>query len=151
MEIQSPIYFFVLEKTPTMYILRESWDLGDFENLKIFEFFVSFASKMVFEGFDGFWPNRPTDIKYIGFWKFLRVNCAIFDILEPKRQRLWKYGFWRFFMVFSGFLAQKVKFQIFKIFKIGQKFDFHKIGWKYHLTSYKRGKWFFRPPRPYFR
>ena len=49
---------------------------------------VAGAGVVVFEGFDGFWLNRPIDIKYIGFWKFLRVNVAIFDILEPRRYRL---------------------------------------------------------------
>ena len=114
------------------------------------DFLCLFASKTVFEGFDGFWQNRPIDIKYIGFWKFLRVNVAIFDILEPKRYRLWKYGFWRFFAVFSGFLGPKVKFQFFKIFKIGQKFDFPKMCLNYCQMSYKCGKWFFGPPKPFF-
>ena len=113
------------------------------------DFLCLFASKTVFEGFDGFWQNRPIDIKYIGFWKFLRVNVAIFDILEPKRYRLWKDGFWRFFAVFSGFLGPKMKFQNFKIFKIGQKFDFHKMALKCYQMSSGRRKWVFEPPKAF--
>ena len=89
-----------------------------------FDFLCFFVSKTVFEGFYGFWPNRPLDIKYIGFWKFLRVNRAIFDILEPKPQRTHFYGFWRFLAVFRGFLSQKLKNPQIKIFKKKSKIRF---------------------------
>ena len=56
-------------------------------------------------------------------------------------------GFSRFLAVFWG---PKVKFQNFKIFKIGQKFDFPKMCLNYCQMSYKYRKWFFGPPKPFF-
>ena len=105
---------------------------------------------MVFEGLYGFLQNRPTDIDYIGFSEFLRVNRAIFDIKEPKPQRTHFYGFWRFFAVFRGFLSQKLKNPQIKIFKKTQKFDFPKMSLKYDFTLNKRGKRFFKISRRVF-
>ena len=56
-------------------------------------------------------------------------------------------GFSRFLAVFW---VQKWNFQNFKIFKIGQKFDFHKICLNHYPMSYKHGKWFFGPPKHFF-
>ena len=56
-------------------------------------------------------------------------------------------GFSRFLAVFW---VKNVKNQNFKIFKIGQKFDFPKMHPRGYHISNKRGKWFFEVQRLHF-
>ena len=61
-----------------------------------------------------------------------------------------KRWFLAVFRGFNVFLGSKVKFHNFKIFKIGQKFDFHKMALKCYQMSSGRRKWVFEPPKAFF-
>ena len=65
-------WFFVPEKAEILKILLMQ---------NFFHFWCFFVTKTVNEQKCGFWPNWATHIETNGFPKFLRVNCAIFDIL----------------------------------------------------------------------
>ena len=137
--IQSPLSFCVFEKTLTMYILRESWGVGDFEKLKIFGFFVPFCIQNGIWRFWWFWPNRPTEltVPFLIFW-------------SPNGKDYEKMVFGGFSWFLAVFWVKKWNFKISKIFKIGQKFDFHKICLNHYPMSYKHRKWFFGPQKHFF-
>ena len=44
-EIQMIVLFLLLGIPPTMYTSRESWDIGDYKNQKIFGFFMPFCNQ----------------------------------------------------------------------------------------------------------
>ena len=133
--LQIAICLSMVKISLTMYILRESWDSGDYEYVQEKVEFgrekwnltrYPFRSKMWFSDF-------CREISLFSHWD--RIKCAILDIREPRCSRTGFYGFWRFMAVFRGFLRFLVPNPQIKNLKIDQKIDFPKIVPKHVLMA----------------